>query len=94
MNEIKAYSCEHCNRYYKKTKKSVENHEQICFSNPKRKACQTCGNLELRKKDNLLRDYCHEFGTFVEHFVCECQGWEPKINIEELIEYQNKQQLQ
>lgn len=94
MNEIKAYSCEHCNRYYKKTKKSVENHEQICFSNPKRKACQTCGSLELKKKDNLLSDYCHEFGTFVEHFVCECQRWEPKIDIEELIVIQNKQQLQ
>lgn len=94
MNEIKAYSCEHCNKYYKKTKKSVENHEQICFSNPKRKACQTCGSLELKKKDNFLVDYCHEFGSFISHFVCECQRWEPKVNIEELVEQETKQQLQ
>ena len=94
MNEIKAYSCEHCNKYYKKTKKSVENHEEICFANPKRKACQTCSNLGLKNKDNFLVDYCHELGLFMTHFVCECQRWEPKLDIDELIEQQNKQQLQ
>lgn len=94
MNEIKAYSCEHCNRYYKKTKKSVEKHEEICFSNPKRKACQTCSNLGLKNKGNLLVNYCHEFESFMENLVCECQRWEPKMDIEELIESQSKQQLQ
>lgn len=90
MNEIKVYSCEHCNKYYKKTRKTVENHEKICFSNPKRKACQTCSNLGLKNKDNFLIDYCHEFESFMNHFVCECQGWEPILDIEELIDTQNK----
>ena len=94
MKEIKAYSCEHCDKYYKKTKKVVEKHEAICFSNPVRKACQTCDNLGLKKKDNLLVDYCHGFKLFVRGYACECQRWEPKIDFEELIEEQNKQQLQ
>jgi len=94
MNEIKAYECSFCNKYYKKTKKTVEKHEVICFSNPVRKACQTCSNLGLKNKDNFLIDYCHEFGTFMKSFVCECHRWDSLKNIEELIEEQNKQQLQ
>jgi hypothetical protein len=90
MNEIKAYECNFCNKYYKKTKKTVEKHEAICFSNPVRKACQTCSNLGLKNKDNFLVNYCHDFETFMKIFVCECQRWEPKNDFEE----QSKQELQ
>lgn len=41
MKQIKAYQCDFC-KFYKKTKLSVENHEEYCYHNPKNKACATC----------------------------------------------------
>jgi len=34
--QIKAWQCAHCRRY-RKTKKSIVRHEEICFNNPDRK---------------------------------------------------------
>lgn len=41
MKIVKAYQCSYC-QFYRKTKKSVENHEHTCFKNPKNKACASC----------------------------------------------------
>ena len=41
MKIIKAFQCSFCT-FYAKTKKTVSNHENICFKNPKNKACASC----------------------------------------------------
>lgn len=41
------YICEHCNKYTKASKKTVQNHEAICFMNPATKSCAACNNFEL-----------------------------------------------
>jgi hypothetical protein len=41
MNIISVYQCDHCG-FYKKTKKSVQEHEKRCFRNPATKSCATC----------------------------------------------------
>jgi hypothetical protein len=110
MNEIKAYSCEHCNKYYKKTKKSVENHEEICFANPINRACQSCqhnervsrtvynpfhgGNPGSTDYDTQI-NWCNKLDIELDRYALrkDCLSWEPKIDIEELIEHQNKQKL-
>lgn len=110
MNEIKAYSCEHCNKYYKKTKKSVENHELSCFANPVNRACQSCqhnervsqtvynpfhlGNPGSTDYDTWL-NWCNNYDIELEKGTLKsnCPAWKAKIDIEELIEEQNKQKL-
>lgn len=41
MKEIIVYQCDYCGRY-KKTKKSVANHEKRCYWNPETRSCITC----------------------------------------------------
>lgn len=47
MKKITAYECDHCGRYLK-TKKSIINHEAICFKNTTTKSCITCKNLCIK----------------------------------------------
>ncbi len=41
MKIISVYECDHCTQYLK-TRKSIENHEKICFQNPETRSCATC----------------------------------------------------
>ena len=83
MIERKAYICEHCNahRPMKKhaylSKEKAEQHERICFYNPKRRTCFTCkhndysykGNLcNINQNENYLNEikYCKERGMNIE----------------------------
>jgi hypothetical protein len=72
MTEIKAYVCEFCPRKKARMSKSrTAKHESICFYNPERKACATCGNLERYEEIyNTLHD-----GQDFEHsyFVQNCK---------------------
>jgi len=44
MKEIKAYQCDYGCGKYLKTKPAMKRHEDCCFWNPERKACDSCGN--------------------------------------------------
>jgi hypothetical protein len=46
MKTVKAFQCSFCT-FYRKTKKSVIAHEDICFKNPKNKACASCKNNDV-----------------------------------------------
>jgi hypothetical protein len=51
MKKITAWECEYCGKIYYKSRSSCRSHEQICYWNPGRKACASCGNLNLGKDD-------------------------------------------
>lgn len=42
MREVKMYECEHCGKKRLKTKRLMVKHEDVCYCNPKNKACITC----------------------------------------------------
>lgn len=44
MKKVTAFQCEYCRRKVMMNKTHLAEHEFICFHNPRRKACQTCGN--------------------------------------------------
>lgn len=46
--KITAFSCTwKCGRNVTTSKSRMAKHEEICFNNPKRRACQTCANLKF-----------------------------------------------
>jgi len=82
MNEIKAYACDYCNKYYKH-KSSARRHETRCFKNPQNKACLTCGNFKTDYKD-VKYNYCDYTGrSFQDYdgnrqkFQHNCKHWKP-----------------
>ena len=46
MKKVKAYQCDFCNKT-SVHKSTIRGHEKKCFSNPKRRACQSCGNADV-----------------------------------------------
>jgi len=79
--EIKAYSCQYkCGWGVKVNRKTIENHEKTCFSNPERRACRTCKNW-VRTRHQDEDDYCTKYederGSYgrPQH---DCEGWEAK----------------
>ena len=44
MKQVVAWQCEFCRRKVGMNKTHLAKHEFVCFHNPRRKACQTCGN--------------------------------------------------
>ncbi len=59
MKIISIYECDHCTQYLK-TRKSIENHEKICFQNPDSCSCATCFFSETI---NVARGYCLKLAT-------------------------------
>jgi hypothetical protein len=45
MIKVKAFQCEFCRRKVIMNKTHMADHERMCFKNPARRACQTCGNV-------------------------------------------------
>lgn len=50
MNQVKAYQCEFCHRKVGMNKQHIKKHEFLCFHNPQRRACQTCGNFSTSRE--------------------------------------------
>ena len=46
MIEVKMYECEFCHKKRYKTKPPIKRHEDVCYFNPKNKACVTCNNYD------------------------------------------------
>ena len=59
MKMVKAFQCEFCLRKVMMNKAHLAKHEAICFHNPKRKACQTCGNYDTEWESDYIG---HQFG--------------------------------
>ena len=78
MNRVTAFQCEYCHRKVMMNKTHLADHEKICFHNPARKACQTCGNLGT----TFESDYSgHQFGeaTYTEPYkVKYCKAQDEK----------------
>ena len=86
MKEIKAYQCGYCS-FYRKTKKSVVEHEKICFSNPVRRACQTCKfNVEIDYDINEIHNgenycttvkarFCDKKEKIINKYIHNCELW-------------------
>lgn len=73
--KITAYRCKYrCGQRVNTKKESIRLHENICFLNPKSKACRTCG---LRGFESEFGYYCSE-----EHLpddkmaTFNCEWWE------------------
>ena len=72
MKAIQVFQCAHCH-YYRKTKKSVEAHEQRCFYNSDSRSCATCIYLcsyhesecmvGVEFPDGKLRTQCAQYMT-------------------------------
>lgn len=62
MKEIKAYQCSHCT-FYRKTKRSVMEHEDICFKNPANKACASCDHNVIDYETIYNRDHGGDPGS-------------------------------
>jgi len=94
MKTVTAYECDHCGRY-KKTKKSIKDHEPICFKNPESKSCITCEhlcqkgfvrNMRLTDQEEKILNFEVE-GTFYEYGSDE--DGSPCIQLNEEYEYLN-----
>lgn len=69
MKTITAYMCEFCGKVYK-TRSGAWKHEKRCFSNPSRRACQTCRHCEQRSLGIFVADNVgtmHEAGWTYRH---------------------------
>ena len=67
--KITAYACEFkCGEKVNTKKHAIELHENICFSNPKRRACRTCDLFEIDEDfSHCHGDHLHpddKFATF------------------------------
>ena len=81
--KITAYACKFsCGHRVTTKKKSIENHEKICFGNPERRACKTCkyhefdmdGNYCIKEEKNI--DFTPP-EMFEKKGLCfNCPGWE------------------
>ena len=65
--KIKVYQCEHCKKFYKKTKTIVLKHEYDCYFNPKNKACASCLNNKSDYEDTSI-DYLNKY------YYCSANG--------------------
>ncbi len=76
MKKITAYLCSHGCGFYRMTKKSVEAHEQRCFSNHATKSCGSCIYLirdnspyciaGIRFENGKLRTQCESHVDYFE----------------------------
>lgn len=74
---VKAFACEFgCGRNVLTSKFKMYQHEHICFHNPARRACQTCGNFVAGVKREEP-PHCSAGVENVPHF--DCPKWS-KLN--------------
>jgi hypothetical protein len=55
--QVEAWRCEHCRRFRRAQKQTVEAHEKRCFSNPATKTCKTCAHSGIEIEDFPMGTY-------------------------------------
>ncbi len=81
MKKVTAWQCSFCG-FYKKTKKSVMEHEERCYLDPEKRACATCVH-NLFSKDyfetekELTNNYCYARDVYLlkKNLRINCSLW-------------------
>ena len=89
--KVAAWACSWgCHRHVLRNRKEMEAHEAICFHNPARRACQTCGNFATDYATvydpyhggnpgssdwERLIEYCRAGHDVAKVRQCDCTDW-------------------
>jgi hypothetical protein len=80
--KVTAYSCSFgCKRNLLITKRSMLKHESLCFKNPARKACITCGNFgfeDFEDDTGVGGNFCEAEIDIRTKLKYDCVSWKPK----------------
>lgn len=78
MREIKAYSCDYCNKLSAK-KSTIKAHEKICFLNPLLKSCITCEYFTHSNTDIKNRRCIQELDIKTK-LITSCEKYNERVD--------------
>ena len=78
---VSAWQCSFGCGKTRKAKATITNHERTCFENPKRRACQTCGNRLTNRETSYNRNHGGDPGsTDHEYLVVYCEAKKERLD--------------